>query len=65
MIKHKPIPQTNISIGKGQDKIEYKCHRATGIVELPIRLEWANPIEEEELVKEKPKKRTKKVKDEE
>ena len=49
MIKHKPIPKTDVKIG---DKV-YKCN-AQGIVELPEVYEQFNPIE-----KPKKKKSTK------
>ena len=52
MIKHKPRPKTDVTIGKGKDKVTYKCN-AHGIVELPKVYKQFNPIEE---VKTKPKK---------
>ena len=52
MIKHKPIPKTDVRIGKDL----YECN-AQGIVELPEIYKQFNPIEE---VKTK-KKSTKKV----
>lgn len=58
MIKHKPIPKTDVTIGKGEEKVVYKCNPVTGIVELPEAYPMFNPIEEK-----KPKK--KKVKEEE
>ena len=45
MIKHKPIPKTDVKIGK----VVYKCN-GLGIVELPDVYEQFNPIE-------KPKKK--------
>ena len=55
MIKHKPKPKTDVRIGKEL----YKCNRVSGIVELPVRLEQFNPIEEEEIVIKEPKKKKK------
>ncbi len=50
MIKHRPIPETDVKIGD----VVYKCKH--GIVELPEVYKQFNPIEE------KPKKKpTKKV----
>jgi len=62
MIKHKPIPKTNVTDIVDGKKVEYKCN-AQGILELPTRMERFNPIEE----KPKPKKsqKLKIVKDEE
>ena len=58
MIKHKPIPKTGIKL----DGVVYRCNRLTGIVELPVRIERFNPIEEEVIIK-KPKKKKEVVKD--
>ena len=52
MYKHKPIPRTNVTIGKGEDKVEYKCN-AHGIVELPGIYKQFNPIEEVKTKKKK------------
>ena len=52
MIKHRPIPKTNVKIGK----TVYKCN-AQGIVELPEIYKQFNPIEE--VKKEKPKRERK------
>lgn len=43
MIKHKPIPRTNVIL---EDGIEYKCN-GQGILELPRAYKQFNPIEEE------------------
>ena len=51
MYKHKPNPKTDVKIG---DKL-YRCHRLTGVVELPEVYKQFNPIEE-------PIKKIKKVK---
>ena len=53
MIKHKPIPKTDVTI----DGELYKCN-VHGIVELPKVYKQFNPIEE---VKTKKKKATKEV----
>jgi hypothetical protein len=53
MIKHKPIPKTNVSEIINGVKIEYKCN-AQGILELPTRMDRFNPIEEVKI-KKKPK----------
>jgi len=52
MIKHRPIPKTNVKIGK----TVYKCN-AQGIVELPEIYKQFNPIEKKEKkkVERKPK----------
>ena len=49
LIKHKPMPQTGIKL---EGKI-YRCNKVSGILELPIRLEWCNPVDEVVTLKKK------------
>ena len=51
MYKHKPIPVTNVKIGK----TTYNCN-AQGIVELPEIYKQFNPIEEVKIKTKKVKK---------
>ncbi len=52
LIEHRPNPKTNVTIGEGENKVEYKCN-AQGRLWLPERFKQFNPVEEIKKPKKK------------